>query len=159
MHEQFQLGRAREQIKNLKSGIYDQAYQELKNNYKYWEDKCLRGEAIIAQMDGIIKNLQTLYTDWKNKYANMAVLTKFALQDFPEKLKEDDLIMFPENTPKRSLTSRTFARRLWHNSSLILRHSVGLKGSLLGLLCNLQLFPIQEVCHFNFPVLVCFLKE
>lgn len=41
----------------------------------------------MAQIDGIIKNLQTLYTDWKNKYANMVVLTNFVLQDFPEKLK------------------------------------------------------------------------
>lgn len=59
----------------------------------------------MAQMDGIIKNLQTLYTDWKNKYANMVVLTNFALQDFPEKLKEEDLIMCPENTTKKSLSS------------------------------------------------------
>lgn len=103
--EKFQLGRACTQIKNLKNEIYDQAYQELKKNYRYWEEKCLRGEDDMAQMDGIIKNLQTLYTDWKNKYANMVVLTNFSLQDFPEKLKEADMIMYPKNTPKRSLTS------------------------------------------------------
>lgn len=50
-------------------------------------------------MDDIIQNLQTLYNEWKNKYANMAVLTSYALQDFLEKLKETDLIMCPENTP------------------------------------------------------------
>lgn len=52
----------------------------------------------MAQMDGIIQNLQTLYEEWKNKYANMDVLTNYALQDFPEKLKEADLIMCLENT-------------------------------------------------------------
>ena len=30
----------------------------------------------------------------------MIVLTNYALQDFPDKLKEADLIMFFENTPK-----------------------------------------------------------
>lgn len=54
----------------------------------------------MAQTDGIIKNLKTLYTDQKNKYVNMVMVTNFALQDFPEKLKEADLIMCPENTPQ-----------------------------------------------------------
>lgn len=30
----------------------------------------------------------------------MAVLTNYAIQDFPDKLKEAYLIMFPENTPE-----------------------------------------------------------
>ena len=35
LHEQFQLVRAYEKIKNLKNGIYDQAYLDLQNNCKY----------------------------------------------------------------------------------------------------------------------------
>lgn len=54
----------------------------------------------MAQMDGIIQNLQTFYEEWKKKYINMVVLTNYALQDFHGKLKEDDLIMYPENTPE-----------------------------------------------------------
>lgn len=80
-------------------GIYDQAYLELKNDRRYWEERCLGEEAAMAQMDGIIQNLLTLYDEWKNNYDNIVVLTKYALQDFPEKLKETDLIMCPENTP------------------------------------------------------------
>lgn len=33
LHEQFQHGKACEQIKNLKMGIYDQAYLELQNDW------------------------------------------------------------------------------------------------------------------------------
>ncbi|XP_050908917.1 uncharacterized protein LOC127122660 [Lathyrus oleraceus] len=40
MREQFNLGRACEQIKNLKRGIYDQAYVELQNNCNHWEERC-----------------------------------------------------------------------------------------------------------------------
>lgn len=66
-------------------GIYDQAYLELQNNFQYWEERCREAEASMAQMDGIIRNLQTLYEEWKNKYTNMVVLTDYTLQDFPEK--------------------------------------------------------------------------
>lgn len=59
----------------------------------------------MAQMDGIIKNLQILYINWKNKYVNMVVLTNFALKDFPEKLKKEDMIICQKNTPMKSLTS------------------------------------------------------
>lgn len=74
LHEKFQLGRAYEKIKNMKAGIFYEAYVELKNNDKYWEQRCLGAEAIMAQMDGVIKTLQYLYTKWKIKYANMVVL-------------------------------------------------------------------------------------
>lgn len=100
LHEQFNLGRAYEQIKNLKMGIYDQAYLELQNNYRYWEERYHGAEASMAQRDDIIQNHQALYNEWKDKYANMVVLTNYALQDFLEKLKEADLIMFLENTPE-----------------------------------------------------------
>lgn len=53
----------------------------------------------MAQMDGIIKTLQDLYTEWKRKYVNMVVLTNYALRDFPDKIKEADQIMCQENTP------------------------------------------------------------
>lgn len=96
----FPLQRACKQIKNLKMGIYDQTYVGLQNNYIYWEERCHGAEAAISQMDEIIHNLQTLYNEWRDKYTNMAVLTDYALQDFPDKLKEVDLIMCPENTPE-----------------------------------------------------------
>lgn len=57
LRRQFQLGRAYEQIKNLNMGIYDQAYLELQNDCRYWEERCLRVEASMAKMDGIIQNL------------------------------------------------------------------------------------------------------
>jgi hypothetical protein len=56
-------------------------------------------EVSIAQRDGIIHNLQTLYNEWRDKYANMEVLTNYALQGFPDKLKEVNLTMFLDNTP------------------------------------------------------------
>lgn len=61
LHEKFQLGRGCEQIKNLKKGIYHQAYLELQNNRWYCEERFLREEAAVAQVDGIIQKLQTLY--------------------------------------------------------------------------------------------------
>lgn len=61
LHEQFQLGKACEQIKNLKKGIYDQAYLDLQNNRRHWEEIWLGTEATMVQMDAIIKNLQTHY--------------------------------------------------------------------------------------------------
>ena len=36
----------------------------------------------------------------KDKHENMDVLTNYALQDFPKKLKEAGLVMCPENTPE-----------------------------------------------------------
>lgn len=48
LHEQLQHGKACEKIKNLKTGIYDQAYLELQNGCKYWEERC-RGAG--ASMD------------------------------------------------------------------------------------------------------------
>lgn len=36
LHEQFQLGRVCEKIKNLKKGIFDQAYLDLQKNRGYW---------------------------------------------------------------------------------------------------------------------------
>lgn len=81
-------------------GTYDKAYMELQNDCRYWEERCHGAEALIAQRDGIIHNLKTLYKEWRDKYANMAVLTNYALHGFPGKLKEADLIMSPENTPK-----------------------------------------------------------
>lgn len=80
-------------------GIYDQAYIELQNDFQYWKKRCCGLEASMDHMDGIIQNLQPLYEEWKNKYANMVVLTNYALQDFPGKFKEADLIMLPKNTP------------------------------------------------------------
>lgn len=77
--------------------IYDQAYLELQNDYRYWEERCHGAEASMAQRDEILQNL---YNEWRDKYANMVVLTNYALQDFPDKLKEADLIMFPKNTPE-----------------------------------------------------------
>lgn len=79
-------------------GTYDQAYIDLQNNCRYWEEHFYGVEASIAQRGEIIHNLQTLYNEWRHKYANMAVLTNYALQDIPDKLKEADLIMFPNNT-------------------------------------------------------------
>lgn len=79
-------------------GIYDQTYAELQNNCRRWEERCHGAEASIAQRDEIIHNLQTLYNEWRDKYANMAVLTNYAIQDFPDKLKEVDLIICPNNT-------------------------------------------------------------
>lgn len=67
LREQFQHGKACEQIKNLKMGIFDQAYLELQNDCRYWEERCHGEEASMAQMGGIIQNLQTLYEEWKNK--------------------------------------------------------------------------------------------
>lgn len=82
----------------MKVGIIDEAYQELRNSCLYWEDAYRKTEGVIAERDTIIRNLQGLYTEWKNKYANMVVLTNYALQDFPDMMKEADLIMCPENT-------------------------------------------------------------
>ncbi|XP_050918910.1 uncharacterized protein LOC127136394 [Lathyrus oleraceus] len=99
LREQFNLGRAYEKIKNLKMGIYDQAYLDLQNECIYWGERCHGAEASIAQRDEIIHNLQTLNNEWRDKYGNMTVLTNYALQDFPDKLKEDDLIMCPKKHP------------------------------------------------------------
>lgn len=71
---------------NLKKGMCDQAYVDLSNDCQYWEERCLGEEAAMAQMDVIMNNnIQTLYNEWKNKYVNMAMLTNYALQDFPKK--------------------------------------------------------------------------
>lgn len=64
------------------------------------EERCRWEEASISQRDNIIQNLQALYNEWRDKYAYRVVLTNYALQDFPEKLKEVDLIMCLEKTPK-----------------------------------------------------------
>lgn len=66
----------------------------------------------MAQMNGIIQNLQALYEEWKNKYINMIVLTNYTLQDFPDKLKEDNLIMFPENTPEEVYHFVKFCKKI-----------------------------------------------
>lgn len=79
-------------------GIYDQVYVELQSDCKYWKERWCGKEALIAQRDKIIHNLQTLYNEWRDRYANMEVLTNYALQDFPEKLKEANLIMCSKNT-------------------------------------------------------------
>lgn len=79
--------------------MYDQAYVELQNNCRHWEERFHGVESANAPRDWIIHNLQTLYNEWMDKYANMAVLTNYAIQDFPDKLKEVDLIMCPDNTP------------------------------------------------------------
>lgn len=65
----------------------------------------------MAQIDGIIQNFQTLDNEWENKYANMVVLTNYALQDFPEKLKETNLIMCPKNTPLEVLNFVKFCKK------------------------------------------------
>lgn len=127
----------------------------MQKNRTYWEERCLGEEDVMAQMHAIIKNLQALYNEWKNKYANMVVLTNFALQDFPEKLKVENLVMCPENTHEEVFN----ARRLWTSSSITLSLSVGLKGLLLGSICNIAcLFPIQETCIFQFRFTCWFLK-
>lgn len=66
----------------------------------------------MAQMDGITQNLQTLYEKWKNKYMKVVVLTNYALQDFPEKLKEVDLIMCPKNTPEEVYHFVKFCKKI-----------------------------------------------
>lgn len=48
LREQFQLGRTCEKIKKLKMGIHDQAYLELQNDHRYWEERCLGAEASMA---------------------------------------------------------------------------------------------------------------
>lgn len=65
----------------------------------------------MAQMDGIFKTLQDLYTEWKRKYANMVVLTNYFIQDFPKKLKEGDQIMFQENTPHQVFNFVKFCKK------------------------------------------------
>lgn len=67
----------------MKAEIFDEAYQELKNSCRYWEDGYRSTEGGIAERDAITRNLQCLYIEWKNKYVNMAVLTKYTLQDSP----------------------------------------------------------------------------
>lgn len=62
LHEQFQLGKAHEQIQSMKAGIIDVAYQELRNNCLYWEDSYRKTEGAIAERDTIIRNLQGIYT-------------------------------------------------------------------------------------------------
>ena len=94
------LQQACKQIKNLKMGIYDQTYVGLQNNWKYWEERCHGDQASISQMDEIIHNLRTLYNEWRDKYANMEILPNYSLKYFLNKLKESDLIMFLDNTPK-----------------------------------------------------------
>lgn len=111
LSEQIQLGRACEQIKNLNIRIYNQACLELQNDHQYWEDRCLSAKASMAQIDGIIQNLQVFYDEWKNKYENMVVLTNYTLQDFPEKLKEANLVMFPKNTPLEVFNLVKFCNR------------------------------------------------
>lgn len=81
-------------------GIYDQTYLELQNDCRYYKERYHGAEASMAQRDDIIQNLQALYNEWNDKYANMDVLTNYSLQEFPEKFKEANLIMCPENTPE-----------------------------------------------------------
>ncbi|XP_050890484.1 uncharacterized protein LOC127095902 [Lathyrus oleraceus] len=57
LREQFNLGRACEQIKNLKLGIYDQTYLEFQKDCRYWEERCRGAEASVTQRDDIIQNL------------------------------------------------------------------------------------------------------
>lgn len=85
----------------MKAYIIDEAYKELRNRCLYWKDNYRKTKGAIAERDIIIRNLRGLYTKWKNKYANMAVLTNYALQDFLDMMKEVDLIMCLENTPHR----------------------------------------------------------
>lgn len=81
-------------------GIYDQTYVELQNNCGYLEERCHGAKAATSQRYEIILNLQTLYNEWRDEYADMVVLTNYALQYFPDKLKEVDLIICPDNTPE-----------------------------------------------------------
>lgn len=103
-------------------GIYDQEYVEFLNNYIYWEDRFHEVEVAISQRGEIIHNLQTLYNEWRDKYANMTMLTNYCLKDFLEKLKEFDQIMCLVNTPEE----------VYHFVKFLLRLSPSLKGSLLG---------------------------
>lgn len=82
----------------------------------YWEERCLGEEAVMAQMDEIIKNLQDPYNELKNKYANMVVLTNFTLQDFLEKLKEAleevfNFVKFCKKTTVKLITDIEALRR------------------------------------------------
>lgn len=95
----------------MKVEIFDEAYQELKNNCRYWEDAYRIIEGDIPKRDVIIRNLQGLYMECKNKYVNMAVLTNYALQDFPDKIKKVDLIMCPENTLHRVYNFIKFCKK------------------------------------------------
>lgn len=71
----------------MKDEIFDEAYQELRNSCRYWEDVYRRIKGSIAKRDAIDRNLQGLYVEWKKKYANMVVLTNYTLQDIPDKMK------------------------------------------------------------------------
>lgn len=83
----------------MKVGIIDEEYQEMRNNCLYLEEACRKTEWAIVERDAIVRNLQGLYTEWRDKYANMEILTNYALQDFPDMMKEADQIMCPKNTP------------------------------------------------------------
>lgn len=136
-------------------GIYDQAYSELQNNFQYWEERCRGEEASMAQMDGIIPNLKTLYKEWKNKYTNMVVLTNYALQDFPEKLKRLIWSCAPRTPLKKSTTLSNYAKGQWQNISPTSKLSTSLKGLPLGLTSSLHVFfPVQQLVFCNSYVLV-----
>lgn len=98
LHEKFERGKAHEKIKDLKAGNLGEAYQELKDEGKYWKDGCKRAEAYMAERDVIINNLQALYSEWKEKFMIMASFSNYVIQELLERLKEADQIMCLENT-------------------------------------------------------------
>lgn len=95
----------------MKAGIIDEEYQEMKDSCLYWENAYQRAEGAISERDAITGNLQGLYNEWRDKYANMAVLTNYALQDFPDKLKEVDHIICPDNTPHQVYNFVKFCKK------------------------------------------------
>lgn len=95
----------------MKAGIIDEEYQEMRDSCLYWESAYQRAEGAITERDAIIGNLQGLYSEWRDKYANMAVLTNYALQDFPDKLKEADQNICPDNTPHQVYNFVKFCKK------------------------------------------------
>lgn len=61
LRKQFQHGKSCEQIENLKMEIYDQAYLELQNDFRYWEEICRGAEASMALMM-VLSNTSKLST-------------------------------------------------------------------------------------------------
>lgn len=95
----------------MEVGIIDEEYQEMRNNFLYWEDSYRKIEGAIAERDAIIGNLQGLYTEWRDKYPNMAILTNYALQDFPDRMKESDQVMCPDNIPHQVYNFVKFCKK------------------------------------------------
>lgn len=111
VQEKFQIRWVQEHIKDLNNDINDSTYLELRRNCQYWEEKCRGADAVVAQMEGIIKTLKDLYDHWKKKYAYMAILVNYVIQDFPDLLRKDDLAMCLENTPKEVYHFGRFGQR------------------------------------------------